>query len=79
MDIERHCKSDWGLGYFVGLLANEQSLKFIYSEKATNFWEVSTVDLSYVVKIKSMVKISQNFVAFSEYMNFNQLFKVLFL
>ena len=25
----------------------------------------------YVVTVKSMVKISQNFVAFSEYMNFN--------
>ena len=45
-------------------------LKFIYSEKATNFCEISTVDLSYVVTVKSMVEISQNFVAFSEYMNF---------
>ena len=41
--------------------------KFMYSEKATNFWEMSTVDLSYV---KSTVEILQNFVAFSEYMNF---------
>ena len=24
-------------------------LKFIYSDKATNFWEISTVDLSYVL------------------------------
>ena len=47
-------------------------LKSIYSEKATKFWEISTVDLSYVsiVPVKSMVEISQNFVAFSEYMNF---------
>ena len=45
-------------------------LKFIYSEKATNFCEISTVDLSYVVMVKSTVEISQNFVAFSEYMNF---------
>ena len=45
-------------------------VKFIYSEKTTNFCEISTVDLSYVVMIKSMVEISQNFVAFSEYMNF---------
>ena len=43
---------------------------FIYSEKATNFCEISTVDLSYVVTVKSTVEISQNFVAFSEYMNF---------
>ena len=83
-------------------------IKFIYSEKATNFYEISTIDLSFVVKfgcyekatkiwnnvpldlkssgrsfqnlwpfkktwtltIKSTVEISQNFVAFSEYMNF---------
>ena len=45
-------------------------LKFIYSEKATHFCEISTVDLSYVVTVKSTVEILQNFVAFSEYMNF---------
>ena len=39
-------------------------LKFIYSEKATNFCKISTVDMSYV-------EIWQNFLAFSEYMNFN--------
>ena len=52
-------------------LFHEFPLKFIYSEKATNFCEISTLDLSYVVTVKSMVEISQNFVAFSEYMNFN--------
>ena len=46
-------------------------LKFIYSEKATKFCEISTVDLSYVVPVKCQVEILQNFVAFSEYMNFN--------
>ena len=55
-------------------------LKFLYSEKATKFCEISTVDLSYVVLVKSTVEISQNFVAFSDYMNFtnksNQLKKV---
>ena len=45
------------------------NLKFIYSEKATKF---STIDLSYVVPVKSTVEISQNFVAFSEYMNFTK-------
>ena len=45
-------------------------LKFIYYEKATNFCEISTVDLSYVVMVKSTVEISQNFGAFSECMNF---------
>ena len=47
-------------------------LNFIYSEKATKFCEISAVDLSYVVMVKSTVEILQNFVAFSEYMNFNK-------
>ena len=47
-------------------------LKFIYSEKATKFCEIFTLLLSYVVPVKSKVKILQNFVAFSEYMNFNK-------
>ena len=45
-------------------------LKSIYYEKATKFREISTLLLSYVVPVKSNVEISQNFVAFSEYMNF---------
>ena len=39
------------------------SVKFIYSEKAT-------IDLSYVLPVKSKVEILQKFVAHSEYMNF---------
>ena len=35
--------------------------------------QISTVDLSYVVTVKSTVEISQSFVAFSEYMNFKDL------
>ena len=55
--------------------ANESSmLKFIYSEKATNFCEISTVDLSYVVTVKYTVEMLQNFVAFSEYMNISSRF-----
>ena len=46
-------------------------VKFINSEKTANFCEISTVDLSYVVTVKSMVELLLNFVAFSEYMNFN--------
>ena len=46
------------------------TIKFIYSEKAKIFCEISTIDLSYVVTVKSVVDILQNFVAFSEYMNF---------
>ena len=45
-------------------------LKFTYSEKATKFCEISTLLLSYVVPVKSKLEISQNVVAFSEYMNF---------
>ena len=37
---------------------------------ATKFWEIFTLLLSYVVPVKSKVKILQTFVAFSEYMNF---------
>ena len=47
-------------------------IKFIYSDKATKFCEISTLLLSYVVPVKSKVEISQNFAAFSEYMNFNR-------
>jgi hypothetical protein len=41
-------------------------------DKVHVFWggEIFTLLLSYVVPVKSKVKISQNFVAFSEYMNF---------
>ena len=45
-------------------------LKFIYSEKATKVCKIFTLLLSYVVPVKSKVKILQNFVAFSGYMNF---------
>ena len=44
----------------------------MYFEKATKVCEISTVDLSYVVPVKSTVEILQNFVAFLEYMNFNE-------
>ena len=42
--------------------------KIIYSEKATKFWESSTVDLDATSWEKS------NFVAFSEYVNFKPTF-----
>ena len=50
--------------------------KFIYSEKATKFCEISTVDLSYVVPVKFMVEIPQNYVVFSEYINFTKRYLV---
>ena len=43
----------------------------MYSEKSKEFGEISTNYLSYVLLVKLLVEISQNFVAFSEYMNFN--------
>ena len=48
----------------------------IYSEKDTKFCEISTLLLFYVVPVKSKVEISQNFVAFSEYMNFTTILYV---
>ena len=45
-------------------------LKFIYSEKATKFCEISILLLTTVHTVKIKVEISQNFAAFSEYMNF---------
>ena len=45
-------------------------LKFIYSEKATKFCEIFPLLLTVCTAVKSKGKISQNFVAFSEYMNF---------
>ena len=50
-------------------------LKFVYSEKATKFCEIFTLLLSTVHTDKVKVKISQKFVAFSEYMNFSSIDK----
>ena len=48
-------------------------IKFIYSEKATKFCEVSTVDLTAnTTQDKSTLGISQKILAFSDYMNFTQ-------
>ena len=50
-------------------------VKFIYSEQATKFCKISTVDLTVTTEDKSTVEILQKFVAFSEYMNFiNEVF-----
>ena len=42
-------------------------IKFIYSEKATKFCEIFPLFLTTVHTVKSKGKISQSFVAFSEY------------
>ena len=44
----------------------------MYSKKATKFYEISTLLLSYVVPVKSKEEISENWMAFSEYMNFKK-------
>ena len=51
---------------------HEFLVKFIYSEKAIKFCKISTLLLSYIVPVKNKVEISQNFVAFLEYMNFTK-------
>ena len=48
-------------------------LKFIYSEKATKFCEISILLLSVCTVNQSKVEILQNFVAFSEYTNFTSI------
>ena len=53
-------------------------LKFIYSEKATQFCEIFTLFLTTVHTVKSKVKISQNVVAFSEYMSFTNVYYIHF-
>ena len=54
----------------------QDALKFIYSEKATQFCEIFTLLLTVCTVVKSKVKSSQNFVAFSEYMNFTYIITV---
>ena len=54
---------------------NTWTLKFIYSENATEFCKIYTLFLSSVVPVKSKVEISQNCLAFSEYMYFNRSLK----
>ena len=49
---------------------NVHVVKFIYSEKATKFCEIFPLLLTVCTVVKSKGKISQNFVAFSEYLNF---------
>ena len=47
----------------------------MYSEKAAKFWEIFPLLLTAVHTVKSKGKISQKVVAFSEYMNFNNVMK----
>ena len=56
------------MGYFW----STYEVKFIHSEKATKFCEIFLFHLTVCTVVKSKVKISQNFVSFSEYMNFRR-------
>ena len=57
--------------FYSRLILRKFFVKFIYSEKATKFCGIFPLLLTTVHTVKSKGKISQNFVAFSEYMNFN--------
>ena len=48
------------------------TIKFIYSEKAIKFCKIFTSLLTVWTVVKSKVKMSKNFVAFSEYMNLKE-------
>ena len=63
------CTPHYGNGVRNGTIM----IKFIYSEKATKCCEIFTLLLTGTAWDKSKVKILQNFVAFSEYMNFDVL------
>ena len=47
-----------------------KALKFRYSEKATNFWKNVPLFLTLLISVKTFMRFFQNFVAFSEYLNF---------
>ena len=63
-----NCMCNFDSRVTVGL--NCVLVKFVYSKKATTFFEISTSLLSTVHPDNRKVEISKNFVAFSEYMNF---------
>ena len=48
-------------------------IKFIFYEKATKFCEIFPLLLTICTVVKTKGKISQNFVVFSEYMNFKEM------
>jgi hypothetical protein len=62
-------QNEW-LPYPPGAKHTLAKVKFIYSEKSTKFCEIFLLLLTTVHTVKSKEKISQNCVAFSEYMTF---------
>ena len=70
-EMEYECLSRisyWSKTYLTNetFFLNFEGLKFIYSEKPSNFFKISTVDLFYIVTVNGnsqiCVEISQNFV-----------------
>ena len=59
--------------YGVKKIFEGEFLKFIYCEKTTKFCGIYTLLLTVCAVVKSKGKILQNFVVFSEYMNFNNM------
>ena len=91
-EVPSHCwygsyydnvRADLGKEVIINNLPTQENLisfsvlKVIYPKKAAKFCEIFTLLLSYVVPVKSKVKIFQNFVAFSEYMNFTQVNEII--
>ena len=64
--ISSHSFADYKFFHKAEVLGNKN-----WSFKVDIRWE-DHIDLSYIVTVKSTVEISQNFVAFSECMNFNK-------
>ena len=59
--------------------SHQQFVKFIYFEKATKFCEIFSLLLTVCTEVKNKGKISLNFVAFSEYMNFREILEPFFI
>jgi hypothetical protein len=55
--------------FSVSPFPSQIEVKLRFCENSTIFSEITTIDLSYVVPVKSKVEISQKVLAFSEYMN----------
>mgnify|MGYP007048661083 CR=1 FL=1 len=58
------------LNILVARINEFHKLKFIYPGKVKFFCKISTVDFSFIVPFRPTMEISQNFAAFSEYINF---------
>ena len=67
--ISGHYRDVFKMMLGLGGLTRLRSIKFIYCEKVTKFFEIFILLLSVCTVVKSKVKILQNCVAFSEYMN----------